>query len=75
MKGQPDNSLMEYFLEKSLPDWQGDSGKELDNGTMNDFLRQKNAGICRRLLVNHSSFSSSGRSPNRLLNRATRPSL
>ena len=32
VRGQPEGSLMEYFLEESLPDWQSDSGGELGNG-------------------------------------------
>ena len=34
VKGQPNNSLMEYFLEESLPDWHADSGGELGNGSI-----------------------------------------
>ena len=34
VKGQPDNSLLEYFLEESLPDWQSDFGGELGNGSV-----------------------------------------
>ena len=34
VKGRPNNSLMEYFLEESLPDWHADSGGELGNGSI-----------------------------------------
>ena len=34
VRGQPEGSLMEYFLEESLPDWQSESGGELGNGSI-----------------------------------------
>ena len=32
VKGQPEGSLMEYFLEESLPDWQSETDGELGTG-------------------------------------------
>ena len=30
VRGQPEGSVMEYFLEESLPDWDTDSGGAID---------------------------------------------
>jgi len=30
VRGQPDGSIMEYFLEESLPDWQSDAGSRFN---------------------------------------------
>ena len=30
VRGQPKGSVMEYFLEESLPDWDTDSGSAID---------------------------------------------
>ena len=30
VRGQPKDSVMEYFLEESLPDWDTDSGGAID---------------------------------------------